>query len=224
MNREHLSPNDPMFEPETPEVSQQRDEIERRLKATRPRPTRLDALALEQLAGEPIVDTPICPRPYGHITAIAGSWACGAVVGALVMFVLLNASEPETDSPQESVRIEKEPPVPPTPPEQNAASIVEEDPSPPEQFDPLGIDSAILAMTLDRFGSADSPYLSEGPTLRAGMYRIRDTEDRTANAMREVRTERPPRRYETPRPDPEPPVTRQRLMRDLLGESPEFVL
>jgi len=156
------------------------------------------------------------------MAAIGGSWACGAVVGALVMFVLLNRTVPDTIAPQETVHIEKKQPVLPAP-EQNAVPIVEEEPSPPEppepfkQFDPLGIDSAILAMTLDR-------YSPEGPTLRAGMYRINNTEDRTANATVEVRPEHPPRHYETPMSDPEPPVTRQRLMRDLLGESPEFVL
>jgi len=228
MNREHEFVNDPMFEPETPEVSERLDRIEQRLKATRPQPPRLDALVLERLASEPVVGVAARPIVSVRMATIAGSWACGALVGALVMFLLLNPAVSKTDPTQEAVRIEKEPPVPPPPIVEEEAPQTEE-PPPPKQIDRVEMDSTVLALTLGRFGIADSPYLKEGPTLRAGMLRTGNAVGRAANATREVRPRESSLRVEASTDtnraaDPAPPTTRRQLMRDLLGKSPEFVL
>ncbi|MFZ5830085.1 MAG: hypothetical protein ACOY3P_08355 [Planctomycetota bacterium] len=81
-------------------------EIERQLKTVRPRPPRLDVRALEELVDTTVpaqlAPSPGTPqksdphrratrrRPYRRVAALAASWTCGAIVGALVMFLAMS--------------------------------------------------------------------------------------------------------------------------------------
>jgi hypothetical protein len=71
-------------------------EIERQLRTARPIPPQLDLAAIERLAREApssgdepqVVLKPPAPsgRPMRSYAAVAGSWICGAIVGAAAMF------------------------------------------------------------------------------------------------------------------------------------------
>ena len=257
MNREHESPTDPMFEPEPPQASEWLDEIERRLKAARPRPPQLDVAALERLAGEAVVDTAVerpaaaairrrLPgrgrRPDRHMAAVAGSWACGAVVGALVTFILMGHTAPGTDSTNETTRLEKEAPTPAThdqntvpdagqKPDADQKMDRRDGPPPVEKVEALDVDDPVLAMILDRIEGADSAYWPEGPTLRAGMHLVQNAVDpspvgRMTDAATKPRgvAERWRGEASKPYPDPGPAVTRKRLLHDLRSETPGFIL
>lgn len=117
MHRDDESPAGRTPESEAFDLPQPLGEIERRLKRARPRPPRLDAAALVRqaraAADEPPADRPAIAarrrrrtrvgRRFVRRVALAGScWACGALVGALAMFVALSnrpASEPQRGVP-----------------------------------------------------------------------------------------------------------------------------
>ncbi|MHC4398141.1 MAG: hypothetical protein ACYTG0_00505 [Planctomycetota bacterium] len=249
MNPEDESPTGPMFEPESQEALERLDEIERRLKAARPRPPRVDLAALEQLAQETMVD-PSVERPaaavvdrrpptrgrraYRRMAVIAGSWTCGAVVGALVTFVLTGRTAPGTDSTSETARLEKPTPAAhdlSTAPDAERKVDRRDGPPPAKKVVVPDVDAAILAMILDQFESADSAYSPEGSMLWAGMHLARNSVDpgpagRTTNGAREPGGDDARWRSEAPGPYPEagPAITRERLLNDLLRETPGLVL
>ncbi|MHB8972059.1 MAG: hypothetical protein ACYC3X_19520 [Pirellulaceae bacterium] len=111
MNRDDERPDDDL-----PDIGKlpdhgSRAKLERLLKAARPCPPRLDLAAIERLAretpaqadGPSLAETPKAgwpsrtrgrgQRPYA---AIAGSWICGALVGAICMFWYEGPSAPTT--------------------------------------------------------------------------------------------------------------------------------
>ena len=123
LHREHESPNDPKAERNGPDDLARLDEIERRLKAVRPRPPRLDVAALERRARDTLADsgkekpTPRVglsqsrgyARPLARrVALVAGSAACGAVAGALVMFLFMSRTGAETDGMSETARTERQ--------------------------------------------------------------------------------------------------------------------
>jgi hypothetical protein len=255
MNREDESPTDPTFEPDAPEARERLDEIERRLKAARPRPPRLDVAALQRLARQAAVDTPVeSPtavairrrppgggrRPYRRIAIISGSWACGAIAGALVMFILTSRAAPSADATNDMARHEAAPPASATR-DRNTAPDADEKvdrrdgPPPVEKVETLDADAAALAMILDPFGSEDSACWPEGPALWAGMHLGQYSGDwskfagRAADAAGKPREDDEGWRSEAPKgrkpyPDPAPSITRERLMRELLRETPGVLL
>jgi hypothetical protein len=251
MNREDESPTDPTFEPESPEAWERLDGIERRLKAARPRPPRLDVAALERLARQPVADPAVqgpaagvvFPRPptrrrplYRRIAAVAGSWACGAAVGALVTVILMTRTAPGTDSTSETSRIERQTPTPAID-DQNAAPRADhkadrrDGPAPAEKVEARDVD-AVLAMILN--GPADSARWPEGRPLRAGMHLIHSagepsSADPATDAAGSPRGDHEGWRSEAlkgpkPYPAPAPAITRERLLREVLSETPGVVL
>ena len=254
MNQEHVFPTDPMNEPNSPEALKRLEEIERRLKRVRPRPPQLDATALERLAHDAMADTAsdrpsaaaIRREPRGRgrrlwrrVAVVAGSWACGASVGAIIMFVLMSPTAPRADSTPETVGIEKEPPTSATRSQNMTGDaprqVGRRDGSfAAENVDTPEWDAAVLALISDSFGSGISAYWSDGPTLRAGMHLINSAKDSRSveavtDAARKPRGDNERRRGEMqqgskPYPDPAPPITREQLMRDLLGKQPGLVL
>ena len=231
MNPERERSTDPTFEPETPEVRERLDAIERRLKAARPRPPRLDMVALERRAAERPVPAAIdrggrSRRFYRRVAVVAASWACGAIAGALVMYVAMSRSTPGADSTTATARVEKETPAPSTrgpiaapggEGETEAEAERHDDPIPVEAPESLKADDALLAMIIEQWAAADSGLGAERPAFRAGMHLV-------PIAVEPGRTDRPPRavrqRTVTPELDPGPhrPITRDRLLDDLLRE------
>ncbi len=255
MNREHEFPNDPPYEPDSPESSARLDEVERRLKQARPRPPKLDIAALVRLAQQAAADTPVetpgaavirrrsrqlSTRRSRRVAALVGSWACGAMVGALATFALIGHTAPATDAIDETARHDQEGPTsvarekstipePGQRVEPPARPMIERKPDPPE------FESAVLAMILDPFGGRGSAYWADGPTLRAGMHLRRhareplELSDRATDTAGPPRAAVQPRRAEkqgSPRPDRDPPSppTRERLMRELLSKPSELLL
>ena len=230
MNQENVFPTDPMNEPDLPEALERLDEIERRLKRARPRPPRLDAIALERLARQTTVgDAAKMPlrrgrRLWHRVAVVAGSWACGAVVGSLAMFVLISRAAPDIDSTNKTVGLEEETPAPAAR-NQDMAGDAGRD------FEAPHLDATVLALISDPLLGGGSSYRWDGPVLRAGMHLVKNAPgpslvERTTDTAREPRRDDRQRYGETPKPypGPAPPITRDRLLRDLLSEMPELVL
>ncbi|HUG70212.1 MAG TPA: hypothetical protein VMM76_20855 [Pirellulaceae bacterium] len=223
MNHQRKSDMDPMRVPESPETSERLDELERRLKATRPQPPRLDMAALQQLADEVVerptdrksrrVATSRKRRIVGRMLVVAGSWGCGAGVGALVMFVWLSRTSPETESNNDVVQIEQE-----------APSLIAHDPMVVETAASGDRSAPRLTRVFDPLEFTYSPYLTDAstlqvrPNLRRRAERPREflNDDERAPAERWTRV----KSYQ----EPESPVSRRELMQEFLGESPGAVL
>ncbi len=251
MNHQRKSDMDPLQVPESPETSERLDELERRLKATRPQPPRLDVAALQRLAVDVSADRAVDRRPVpvvrgrkrpigGRLLVAASSWICGAGVGALVMFVLMSRTVPIPEPNKEVVSIERK-----------AQRLVADDSSselPVErESDPLDGSPATkkvtaresraprLTMDRTRLWQAESTYLSREPTLHVGMYLGRNvtpsvwaferTVEKERERMRDDERE-PPRPWTKSTLDPQssPPVSRKALMEEFLGETSAAIL
>ena len=96
---------------------------------------------------------------------------------------------------------------------------------------PLDVDAGMLAM-IDRLGSADWAHWPEGRTLRAGMHLIQkavkpgpmDAATDGAGTPREDGEGWRGEATKGPKPYPAPAITRERLMREVLSETPGVVL
>ncbi len=240
-------------------------EIERRLKATRPRPPSLDLVALAQIASGGEVESAsrrrsdvsgisdvsgrsggsdgserirvVRPtRANGFWTAVAGSWICGVAVGVFVTLMLVSRPTPVVEDAivRQEIRV----------PEPAEAPKATEGTSVPQADEETGLEPAPVAPVLpaerqaggetwvaviaDPRGGWHSPAWKDGGGLRAGMlYR------RTAAAlwdspqeMWEVE-ERESDQPECGRPeaqrtidfDPPAPITRGKLMEELMNEA-----
>ncbi len=257
MNRPYESPDDRSDESKSVEQSERLNEIERRLKKVRPRPVSFDATQLERLAREasahPAVErrpaaTPFHRsrwhrRPFRRMAVVAGSWACGALIGALAMFVLMNGTRPGSHSPHPAHTVTEGPmqatarsngvPVP----EKKSA-----DRQPPVEQRPLreaeafDENTVVFAMIVDRLGNGPSSYPREGLMLRAGMHLGRKTLATTADAPQPTRestaasvsNEPPGDSGASMRLEPDSvsrsTSTRQRLLDELLREMPGLTL
>lgn len=223
-------------------------EIEHRLKAARPRPAELDVEAIVHSArtrDQPVMlrEPPIerrGTRAYGWAIAIAGSWACGAIAGALVTCLLLSRSAPPEDatagmtavkdgmskvvesSEEETTDDEPERPPRDEAPQENAP-----------RWSPS--DSLVAVMLLDPYGRGVAPYGDGVPTLRAGDFAR--SQDGPGPWRLWHRTNVVPQDGEyTPdaggdavegmAPDPAPasPITQEELLQELLGSRPDSVL
>ena len=215
-----------MGEPESAE--KRRAAVENRLKKARPRPVQFDAAALtEFVRAIPLHRT--APSRLGSRSAalIAASWACGAIVGATVMFLVIKAGPSAADSPttaatrgrDETPAISDVPrPAPPGPaPVDNDRRWTE-------------LDEAVLALAVPGGMPASWP---DGRSLWAGMCLPRLQQappDRAASStglLPERLEDGPPSGSRTERAAhvlPSPRITREQLMQDLLGESSGFVL
>ena len=120
MNQNHPSPEDRGQLAGSDAGPQQLAEIEQQLKRARPRPPELDVAAIMR-AAHPIEPSVVLPRQSveqrdarsnGWIAMIAVSWACGAIAGGLVTFLLLSQSaQPETPTGEATAQNERLPKV-----------------------------------------------------------------------------------------------------------------
>jgi len=208
-----------MFESESPETRQQLDALEQRLRLTRPQPPRLDVAALMREADEQIVQ----PRPslVQRNLWFAGSWACGAAIGALVMFVLMSGSTSEAD--QETAVESRVTPVL----EDEHVPRALHSPSPRlANEDPSESIGSISMLPLDfLLDDSRSSYLTD-ETLQVGMYLRRRIGNERQAMVRRNRVETRDvegKRLEAdsflqPRPSPSRPITRQKLIQELLED------
>lgn len=255
MNREHESRADSDPDARSSAEQARLARIEERLKKARPRPPNLDAAALERAAlsteAEPVAqrNTQAATlrklrwgrRRYRRMAAVAGSWACGALVGAMVTFFAMSRAEPGRDATnQTAVQTEGRPsmirpePVdaPKQQPQRGASPAQAPPPGRPQR---LAGDDAFLALLADPFESGDSAYGLDGPTLHAGMY-LRQRPDPSWIVRQPVPSatsantpDGEPRRTEppgSPKHDrtPQPEITRERLLQELLDERPGSLL
>ena len=228
MNHQRKSDMAPMRMPESSETSVQLDEIERRLKATRPQPPRLDVAALQRLAddaaADEVVERPTDRKPrrvatsrkrqiVGRMLVVAGSWGCGAGVGALVMFVWLSPTSPETESNNDVVQTEQE-----------APSLITHDPIVVETVESGDRSAPRLTRVFDPLEFTYSPYLTDASTLQVRPY-LRRRAERPREFLNDG--ERAPAEMWTRAKyyqEAESPVSRRELMQEFLGESPGVVL
>jgi len=255
MNQKHEPLTNAMFEPKSPEALEQLDEIERRLKAARPQPPRLDLAALQRLANDATVDAVVERRTNrkpgravarrqrqmrGRMLGIVGSWACGAAVGAIVMFVLMSRGASGPDQNNNVVHIEKETPdsITHDPIAEFSADgefALQDDSPAVEKADRRDLSADMLTMLLDPLGNTDSAYLEDGPTLQVGMYlrqhaersmwplpRTEVKERSLSNADERGHSEA--RTKSKPYPEPDSAVTPRELMREFLREASGAVL
>lgn len=256
MNRPYESRDDRSDESESVEQSERLNEIERRLKKARPSPVSFDATLLERLAREASVHpaferrpaaTPVTRsrwrrRPFRRMAVVAGSWACGALVGALAMFVLMDGTRPGTRSPHPAQTATERPMQAtassdgvPVPEKESPDRQPPVEQRPVRQAEPYDVNAAVLAMIVDRLGNGPSSYPREGLMLRAGMHLGRKTRD-TVDAPQPTRESTAARVSNEPpgdsgvsmrlEPDsvPHSPSTRQRLLDELLREMPGLTL
>lgn len=228
MNHQRKSDMDPIRVPESPETSVRLDELERRLKATRPQPPRFDMAALQRLADDAAADE-VVERPtdrksprvatsrqrriVGRMLVIAGSWGCGAGVGALVMFLWLSRTSPETEANNDVVQIEQEVP-----------SLIAHDPIVVETAESGDRSAARLTRVFDPLEFSFSPYLTDASTLQVRPY-LRRRADRPREFLND--DERAPAEMWTrvkSYQELESPVSRRELMQEFLGKSPGAVL
>lgn len=123
MKPEHASPDDPLDNASDSLDSQRLADIERQLRQARPVAPQLDPAAIERLAREAsVLTTPaagveeplVVPKQaheYEHVRrarsygAIAGSWICGALVGAVAMFLYQGRSPVDRAPPAQPTTI-----------------------------------------------------------------------------------------------------------------------
>ncbi len=231
MSRNNELPIDPMHEPESNETRNRLAEVEEHLKKARPRPVQFDVAALQRQAGStPLRQQVAAPRRrrYRVAALVAGSWACGACLGALAMFLLMQQTVPQTDSSTTLAHDEQEPASHDSGPTLERPAT----PAPRRRDDGRSIrmDAAVLALAIPYL---DAPDWQTDSGLRAGMCRPRFMETTRENLL-SVNTpsdaiSQPDPVFVAPAqphayPAPSPGITREQLMHDLLGESSGFVL
>lgn len=174
-------------------------EIERRLKATRPRPPSLDLAALQQIAsggdvertsrrradGADRIRVERPTRAHGWWTALAGSWICGVAVGVLVTLMLVSRPAAVVDLADSVVRQDVRAPAPAEESEAVEETVlpegneeIEEDP-PPVVPAPAPqrrmLDDTLMAMIAGPRDGWHSDAWMDGSVLRAGMLYRRPT-------------------------------------------------
>lgn len=244
MNQDHPSPEDREPFADDGIDPQRLTEIEQRLKAARPRPAELDIDAIVHSA-DTVVTLPgtsvrqPTTRRNSWIAVVIGSWACGAIAGALVTFLLLSRGAPSErasdgmtivneglqkvveSSERESTHDESEQPPRDDAPRENA---------PPWSSS----DSFFAVMLLEPYGRGVAPYGDGEPTLRAGDFAR--SQDGPGSSRQWHRTSVVPQGGEyTPDPGgdvvedlapssaPASSIT-QELLKELLGTRPDSVL
>jgi len=251
MKPEHASPDDPLDNASDSLDSQRLADIERQLRQARPVAPQLDPAAIERLARETAAPAEAWPcgeesrvvlkRPPQDATergrrirscaAFASSWVCGAIVGAVAMFVYVGKPSLPLDSGQG-----------PTNAAHTAAEHVSnpavEVPQPPRsplsvaayygQTDTPDIAWLIAADMLGAHQHRDPYCRRDSSTWRAGLSlpRIATAYRREVGAMQDADPaslpQAPASEYVTPpapQRDLEPtvPMTREQLLRELMS-------
>jgi len=220
-------------------------EVEQRLKAARPRPAALDIEAIVRSADQ----TVMLPEPsvgrrgirsYGWTIAIAGSWACGAIAGALMTFLLLSRGAPSEKASDEMTVVNEGVPKVVESHEKEPSDHDSEQPprdESPRKNAPLWSpsDSLVASMLFDTVGRGVAAYGDEWPTLRAGDF-ARSQDASGSSRVRHHTSTMPQDRAHTPDPGgdtrqdmtpdfaPTPSITQEQLLKELLGTRPASVL
>jgi hypothetical protein len=179
-------------------------------------------------------------RSYRWIIAIAGSWACGAIAGALVTFMLLSRGAPAEESSDGMTAVNERTPEVVESSEKESTDDDAEQPAREESLRknaPLWSpsDSLVAVMLLDPYGRGVAPYGDGGPTLRAGDFARR--QDGLGSWRLWHRTSAMPqdwshtpdpgadaRQDTTPASTRAPSITQEQLLHELLGTRPDSVL
>lgn len=222
MSQNHEPPIDPTHEPGAGLSQEHQARIEGQLKKSRPQPVELDADELLRLAGmtpTPASSTAPSPRSrrYRSAALAAGSWACGAIVGGIVMFLAMRQDVQAIGPPAETAGGSKEPLV----------NLVQEEKTPdPSHGEFSALDAAVLALTVP--GSTtdlwdDELCLQPGMSLPSTWKRLAVPGDVDRHRPASAALKPTPIR---PGSDPlsSPGITREQLMRDMLEESSGSVL
>ena len=247
MNPKHPSPDDPGQPADAGVDPLDLAQVEQQLRRMRPRPPELDVEAI--LSAARAADPPLTlaeyPNPeqgvwaYRRIGTLAASWACGAIAGALLTFVLLPRGTPPDTSPDVRATLDNELPKMaeagngPTPDAGEKRTGRDDS----LQSDPpwSRSESRILVMLLDPYRHGGPPYAEERRPLRAGMFALRQAPEGpwrfrhvTSAAPRDW-VDRPEPSSDaqqdiTTRPAPARVTTREELLRELLNASPESIL
>lgn len=236
MNQDHPSPD------ETPQPAddtlQRLEEIEQRLQTARPRPPELDLAAIMRTAHE--VDLPVeladhssnrrGHRSYRWVGTVAGSWACGAIVGALVTLAVLSWSQPSEDLQDSIATTTQELPQVTAPVVDTKVDEALEQPQPAVPRPPSWSRSEwLVSATLsDPHGRNGADYGTIWPPLQAGVF----TRGRTASESWHFRNSSVMRQdwndtshsESTLDSEPEPTTTRELLLEELLGVDPDSIL
>lgn len=231
MSRDNKSPNDPIYDPESADVLQRLSEIERQLKKARPRPVELDGAEIElAFRATRLPPTPRSRRRSDRYrwATLAGTWASGALVGAVLMFLVMRSGTSGLDSMVGS-HVDK-----PTPATQQAELA----PVPPKPAPQLvggtrewsDLEAAVLALSAP---DGPSAYARNDPSLSVGMHLphfvapqaepMASTGDSSAGVSNAKSSWKAPS-PDSPSRTPSPGTTRQQLLHDLLNESSEVVL
>ena len=231
MSRDNESPNDPIYDPESADVLQRLSEIERQLKKAQPRPVELDGAEIELAFRATRLPTPPRSRrrPDRYRWAsLAGTWASGALVGAVLMFLVMRPGTSDFDSMAGS-HVDK-----PTPATQQA-ELAPVPPEPTPQFAVAtrqwsDLEAAVLALSAP---DGPSAYARNDPSLSVGMHlphfvapraeSMASTGDSSAGPSNARSSRQGPSPDSPPQPA-SPGTTRQQLLHDLLSESFEVVL
>lgn len=231
MCRDNESPIDPIYEPESAETRERLAGIERRLKRARPRPVKLDGFELERLEHATPLRSQVeisgsQRRRYRTAALLTGSWVCGMLVGAVVVFAVMRSGVSGTDSTTMMAQSEQGD-------TSSAKSVQTSETSEsrsdePNTADELSdLDAAVLALATP---GGPSSYWRGETSLCAGMVLPRLVADpqcgpaSTSVSLERTETPEPfivaPGPYRTSSPE----ITREELMRDLLRESTDFLL
>lgn len=230
MNEDHWLPSEPedMKGNDAGEREGRLGEVERRLKMLQPCPVRFDIAALEDAASSG--DAHIAHTRQraggrrGWVGIAAGSWACGAMAGALVTFVILGHSTTGEVPPAKATVL----------PAESSERVAESDhpdaAEPLEQGEPLEqieswneSDFSISALLLD---SRQGGFGDSRRVLRVGSHlpAFREMELACVHEPRPVMRRNTD--VESPRPreqvaEPATPATYDQLRHELLGNGPE---
>ncbi len=220
VNHHHKTDSNAMYEmhdSESPETRQQLDELEQQLRVACPQPPGMDVAALMREADH--------RRAQRRAVAVrrglwfGGTWACGAAIGAATMFVLLSRV-PSRAGPDPTVEVggtatawQAQTPVasPAENPQLEATAAHEP-----------GDAASLLA--LDLLDAEGSSYLANGATMHVGMSLPRraggDSQDLTRRngewSTGDEQKRFVPDAKATSHPAASAPITREKLMQELL--------
>ncbi len=203
---------------------------------------------------DPAVDSPMAMaarrewrgrerRLYRGVAMVAGSWACGTVVGAIAMFLFMSRTGPGEDLTDGTAQHHIDSLAPRTVDKDVASrceTVVERggapgDRPPVNKARPLDPEIAALAMLAEPLARGRWGYGPDGPMLRAGTHLRQSVwappipPHERADATTQRQSDRESWKRESPREPasgspPRPAVTRERLMNDLLREMADIVL
>jgi hypothetical protein len=223
-------------------------DVEQRLRRARPRPPKLDVEAILRLAQTPEEPArlPCSPsgsrsrRFRGWVATVAGAWLCGAIAGAIATAIILGrAAPPKRPGGSVIVQQERLPKVTEADREDvsgDDARDVQSYDSQPRREESSAVEATQIDLVLlDPYSPWPAAHGSPRPVLRAGVLwqdRVLPADGHsgyeTSTSFPHVEevsyhTDRTPQSVESSQLS-EPPLTREHLLQELLGTSPDSVL